>query len=140
LLGFSPSGNVFFDAQATKSAFLPKNQPLPKESVPYPKSHLIRGSALKGHDFSRADKANENCWALAPEGTLFLDAQATNRRSYPKISLLPKESLPYPKSHLIRGSALRGHDFSRAAKANENCWALAPEGTLFDLARAKRIP
>ncbi|MDR3377732.1 MAG: hypothetical protein P4M10_03535, partial [Verrucomicrobiae bacterium] len=68
------------------------------------RKNSIQGLVLKGHDFSRANKAH----------------QIT-----PGLYRLRKSS--------IQGLVLKGHDFSRANKANRICWALAPAGWFFEV-------
>ena len=65
---------------------------LRQELNPLPKTTLVREGSVKGHDFSRADRAYGRRGALAPAGfagvTLPLEPQASATSRVPPISIL----------------------------------------------------
>ena len=72
---------------------------------------------VTGHDFSRADKANQINRALAPEGSF-----AGDSRECSSFCAASKSLLKNPQTYRF----VTGHDFSRADKANQINRALAP--------------
>jgi len=66
----------------------------------------IQGKVLKGHDFSRANKANQFCWALAPEGCFFgisKSPQASFRSLFSRRPFVELAGRPGPASRSISG-------------------------------------
>ena len=90
--------------------------------------------ALKGHDFSRAAKAIESTWASAPEGVDWSQPHPAP----PGTATDEDDDRTQARVAAEGGAAeiaeepiaLKGHDFSRAAKAIESTWASAPEGSV----------
>jgi hypothetical protein len=81
-------------------------------------------SCVKGHDFSRADKANKMTGALAP-------AKASSNASLNSTSCVKgheneNEAFQAPEK-LNSTSCVKGHDFSRAEDHDNGNGALAPE-------------
>ena len=62
------------------------------------------------------------------EGAEAFEASENHRKERDRLYRLQKNS--------IQGKVLKGHDFSRANKANQFCWALAPEGCFFGISKS----